>query len=127
VTYLLDTNTFLWASGAPRALSGRARRICQSSAARRVVSAASLWEIAMKCSTGKLAIFNPTATLPVWLANLEARVLPVGEAHAYAAYGLPLIHKDPFDRMLVAQAVSEDLTVVTGDEIIQRYPVKWVW
>jgi len=111
----------------PRVLSRRARRICETPGVNRVVSAVSLWELISKCGTGKMSITQATTTLPAWVNNLGARVLPLEAAHAYAAYGLPLLHKDPFDRMLIAQAVADDLTLVTSDEAIQRYPVKWVW
>jgi len=125
--YLLDTNTFWWAVMTPRELSRRARRICEAQGIERIVSAVSLWELVTKCSIGKLSISQVTSTLPAWVSSLGARVLPLEAAHAYAAYGLPLLHKDPFDRMLVAQAVADDLTLVTCDETIQRYNVKWVW
>lgn len=111
----------------PRVLSRRARRICESPGVQRVVSAVSLWELVSKCSIGKLTISELTTTLPTWVNSLGARVLPLEAAHAYAAYGLPLFHKDPFDRMLLAQAITEGLTLVTSDELIQRYAVKWVW
>ena len=127
MTYLLDTNTFWWAVMTPRVLSRRARRICESQGIDRIVSAVSLWELVAKCSIGKLTISQVTTTLPAWVSSLGARVLPLAAAHAYAAYGLPLLHKDPFDRMLIAQAVADDLTLVTCDETIQRYDVKWVW
>ncbi len=127
MTYLLDTSTFLWAAAKPRALSRKAKRICESPAVSRLVSVASLSEIAVKCSIGKLSIVDPARSLPVWVVNLGARVLSLDAAHAYAACGLPLLHKDPFDRILVAQAVAEDLTVVTSDEKIQQYAVKWTW
>ena len=127
MTYLLDTNTFLWAGSARGKLSRRARRICEAQGTERVVSAVSLWELVTKCSIGKLSIAQVTSTLPTLVSSLGARVLPLEASHAYAAYGLPLLHKDPFDRMLVAQAVADDLTLVTCDETIQRYNVKWVW
>ena len=92
-----------------------------------MVSAASLWEAVAKCSIGKLSISQVTTTLPMLVESLGVRVLPLEAVHAYAAYGLPLLHKDPFDRMLIAQAVANNLTLVTSDETIQRYPVKWVW
>jgi PIN domain nuclease of toxin-antitoxin system len=125
--YLLDTNTFLWSASAFGKLSRRARRICESPGVERLVSAVTLWEVIAKCSLGKLTIAQVTSTLPDMIDNLGARVLPLEAAHAYAAYGLPLFHKDPFDRMLIAQAVAEDLALVTSDETIQRYAVKWVW
>src|SRR5207302_9194864 len=99
--YLLDTGTFLWAATSPGELSRRARRICESPSARRVVSVASLWELIAKCSIGKLSIPNAGTVLPAWVDGLEARVLPVEASHACAMYGLPLLHRDPFDRMLV--------------------------
>jgi PIN domain nuclease of toxin-antitoxin system len=127
LTYLLDTNTFLWSAGASGRLSRRARRICETPGLDRVVSAVSLWEAVAKCSIGKLSISQVTSTLPTIVRTLGARVLPLDATHAYAAYGLPMLHKDPFDRMLIAQAVAEDLTLVTCDETIQRYGVKWIW
>ena len=127
MTYLLDTNTFLWAGSARGKLSRRARRICESPGVDRVVSAASLWEAVAKCSIGKLSISQVTTTLPMLVESLGVRVLPLEAVHAYAASGLPLLHQDPFDRMLIAQAVANNLTLVTSDETIQRYPVKWVW
>ena len=125
--YLLDTNTLWWASVSPRDLSRRAHRICESPRIERWVSVVSLWELVAKCSIGKLSIPQVTTALPAWVANLEARVLPLHASHTYTAYGLPLLHRDPFDRMLVAQALAEDLTLVTADEAIRRYPVKSVW
>jgi PIN domain nuclease of toxin-antitoxin system len=123
----LDTNTFLWAGSARGKLSRKARRICENPGVERVVSAVSIWETVAKCGIGKLSISQITATLPMLIESLGARVLPLEAAHAYAVYGLPLLHKDPFDRMLIAQAVAGNLTLVTSDENIQRYPVKWVW
>ena len=125
--YLLDTSTFLWAGGAPGKLSRRARHICDTPGLERLVSAVSLWEAVAKCSIGKMSLPQVTSTLPAWINSIGARVLPLEAAHAYAAYGLPLLHRDPFDRMLVAQAMADGLTLVTCDENIQRYPVKWVW
>ncbi len=127
MTYLLDTSTFFWAATMPRRLSRRARRICESAAIERCVSAVSLWELIAKVTIGKVSIPNAPVALAAWVVSLGARVLPVEASHVYAAYGLPLLHKDPFDRMLVAQAVTEDMTLVTDDADIHRYPVKWTW
>ena len=125
--YLLDTSTFLWAATNPGRLSRKARRLCESPKETLVVSAASLWEIAIKCDVGGLRIADPPRSLPDWLARLGARILPIEATHAYALHGLPPIHRDPFDRILVAQAITEDLPLVTCDERIQQYPARWVW
>ena len=127
MTYLLDTAPFLWAVTDPSKLSRRARRLCESQRETLVVSVASLWEIVVKCGVGGIRIANPARSLPDWLAGLGARVLPVEAVHAYAVYGLPPVHRDPFDRLLVAQAIAEDLPLLTGDEFIAQYPVRCVW
>ena len=127
MTYLLDTAPFLWAVADPGKLSRKARRICESQRETLVLSVASLWEIMIKCGVGGLRIANPARTLPDWVAALGARVLKVEAAHAYHLHGLPPIHRDPFDRMLVAQAMAENLPLLTSDQYIQRYPVRCVW
>jgi PIN domain nuclease of toxin-antitoxin system len=127
VKYLLDTPTFLWAAADPGKLSRRARRLCESQRETLVVGAASLWEIVIKCGTGGLRIADPARSLPDWLARLGARILPVEAAHAYALHGLPPIHRDPFDRLLAAQAIAEDLPLLTSDERIRQYPARCVW
>jgi PIN domain nuclease of toxin-antitoxin system len=88
--------------------------------ARRPVSAATLWEIAIKQALGKIAA---PADLPERVRDSGFRELPIGFSHAIAAGRLPLIHRDPFDRMLVAQARCEDLTLVTRDPRCQQYDV----
>jgi PIN domain nuclease of toxin-antitoxin system len=127
VTYLLDTAPFLWAVTDPDKLSRKARRICESQRETLVLSVASLWEIMIKCGGGGLRIANPARTLPDWVAALGARVLAVEAAHAYRLYGLPPIHRDPFDRILVAQAMAESLPLLTSDQYIQQYSVRCVW
>ena len=125
--YLLDTHTFLWAASAPGKLSRRARRICESPPKPLLVSVVSLWELIALCEAGKLEIPAVGSTLPTWLDRLNARALPLEAAHVLALYGLPLLHHDPFDRALLAQAGVELLTLVTRDEAMHRYPVKWAW
>jgi PIN domain nuclease of toxin-antitoxin system len=127
VRYLLDSHTFLWAASAPKKLSRKARWICEQTASPLVISVASLWEITAKCAAGELSIPQLGLTLPAWVQHMNLQVLPIQAEHAYAVYGLPALHKDPFDRMLIAQALVEDLVLVTNDEDVQRYTVKWVW
>jgi len=109
-------------------LSPKARRICESPSKPLYVSSISLWELITKCEAGSLEIPSVGSTLQSGLDRLNARALPLEAAHAFALYGLPLLHHDPFDRALIAQAHVEELTLVTCDEANQRYPsVKWVW
>jgi PIN domain nuclease of toxin-antitoxin system len=126
-SYLLDTVTINRAMQEPNKLSRKALRVCEDPSVERVISVASLWEILVKCSIGAMRIRDVSATLPEWVARLGARVLPLEASHAYAVYSLPLLHRDPFDRMLIAQAKVEDLVIVTNDENIQRYDIKWLW
>lgn len=123
----MDTSTFLWASTRPAKLSRRARRICEPQRDTLVVSVVSLWEILIKCGAGGLRIADPERTLRGWVAGLGATVLPIEAAHAYALHGLPPIHRDPFDRMLVAQAIAEGLPLLTSDACVGQYPVRCIW
>jgi PIN domain nuclease of toxin-antitoxin system len=126
--YLLDTHTFLWAAQAPEKLSRRARRICEMPAKPLLVSVVSLWELIALCEAEKLEIPTVGLTLPAWLERLNAHALMLETEHVLALYGLPLLHRDPFDRALLAQAQVEGLTLVTKDEDIHRYPsAKWTW
>lgn len=92
-----------------------------------MVSVVSLWEVLIKCNGGGLRIADPERALQGWVANLGAEVLPVQAAHVYALHGLPPIHRDPFDRILVAQAMAEDLPLLTSDACIGQYPARCVW
>jgi PIN domain nuclease of toxin-antitoxin system len=123
--HLLDTATILWALSAPERLSTRARD--RVGAGRNVVSVASYWEVVVKTQKGLLTITD----VPIWWQRatdlLDARVLSIQPSHVTALAGLPLHHKDPFDRILVAQAITEGLDFITGDQPIRAYPVRVVW
>ena len=123
--YLLDTSTLLWALGSPERLSPRARRLVD--AGENVVSVASYWEVVIKAQKGLLEI----ADLPTWWRRatelMTARVLPIRASHVTALAALPMLHKDPFDRILIAQAVAEGLDFVTNDEPISEYSVRTIW
>lgn len=122
---LLDTHVLLWSlAGSPR-LSSTAREAIVDAANDVFVSAASMWEASIKRSVGKLRF--ETAKI---LAEMEFngfRELPITARHALAAGDLPLHHKDPFDRMLVAQAIAEGLTLVTSDSALRPYGVTALW
>jgi len=127
VSYLLDTNVWLWMWNEPENLRSEARQIIEDPAHALFVSAVSAWEIATKAAAGRLTL--PTS-VGEWLADprhlAEVTQLPITFAHASRAGTLPAIHRDPFDRMLVAQAQIEHLTVVTADAQVASYDIQAV-
>lgn len=117
---LLDTVTFLWAVGQPERLSARARAIFRDkSKIEREISAVSLSEMAIKWAIGKLGISRSEVEQGV--ADLELRVLPFNGVHAYRMFVLPMHHTDPFDRQIIAQAMAEEIPVVTSDRVFGAY------
>lgn len=118
---LLDTHLLLWAAGEPDKLSDEALRLIEASENELFFSAASLWEIAIKSSLGRSDFVVDARVLRRGLLDNGYSELPVVSEHAVAIIGLPAIHKDPFDRMLIAQAMIEGITLLTADEIIAQY------
>ena len=122
---LLDTVTFLWAVSSPERLSKAAASAIARDSTVREISAVSLSEIAIKQARGKLA-FSKEA-LEQGLADLRLRILPYTGRHAYALFDLPLHHADAFDRQIIAQALAEDIPVVTADRAFRLYRGLEVW
>lgn len=118
---LLDTNILIWAALDSPALPGYARRVLSEPQSELHVSAASVWEIAIKASIGKLVF--PVDRMSSVLEEAGCIVLPITAEHAVGAASLPKHHSDPFDRMLIAQARQEGLMLLTADTIIPRYDV----
>ncbi len=125
---LLDTHTFLWWITDSPQLSRRARRMITSGDNEIYFSAASGWEIAVKASLGRVVLpEDPERFIPRQLAANAFQTLPLQLRHALRVYGLPDLHRDPFDRMLIAQAMAEGLAILSGDTQFSGYPVKVVW
>ena len=124
--YLLDTNALLYAFSAPSELSVRARRIVRGESDLSV-SVVSFWEIAIKQSIGKLKFNMTIPELEALCIERDIRILGLRSAAIERIKGLPQIHGDPFDRLLIAQAQTEDLVIVTCDRMIPQYPVRTVW
>ena len=122
MTLLIDTHLLLWAAGQPQKLSRAARRLLDDPDARLWFSAVSLWEVAIKHSLGRQDFRAEPIRLRRGLLDNGWRELVVSSEHAVATLGLPPLHKDPFDRMLLAQARVEGLSLVTSDELVARYP-----
>jgi PIN domain nuclease of toxin-antitoxin system len=122
---LLDTHALLWALEAPQKLPAGIRAAIEDTENDVFASAASAWEIAIKQSLGRLPV--PRADLLDTLSRANLTELPVTLKHAQATRLLPPIHRDPFDRMLVAQAQTEGLSLVSRDPLVRRYPVTVLW
>ncbi len=121
---LLDTHVFLWAAGEPEQLQRDARAAIENSATHVWVSAGVAWEIAMKVALGKLTVpADPAIWFPARMRSLGFQTLDITAAHALAAGALPSIHRDPFDRVMIAQAQVEGLTFVTRDPQNAQYAV----
>ena len=121
---LLDTHAFVWAASQPSRLPERLRRELADSGNEVFVSAASVWEIAIKRRLGRI-VFGPVTGTRLSALRLDS--LPIGLDHAEEAGGLPDLHRDPFDRMLVAQARHEGLTIATRDPLVRAYDVETRW
>jgi PIN domain nuclease of toxin-antitoxin system len=121
VRLLLDTHALLWALDTPARLRPATREAIESPANSVLVSAASAWEIAIKQALGRLDF--PLARFDALLVEAGLTPLPISSAHAVTAGHLPPHHRDPFDRMLVAQALREDAVLVTDDAAMAPYGV----
>ena len=125
---LLDTHLLLWAAGEPERLSTVARRLIKDSGNELTFSAASFWEIAIKRGLGREDFQVDPRLLRRGLLDNRYSELLIGSDHAVAIDGLPRLHKDPFDRILVAQAMVEGITLLTADPLVAQYagPVRRV-
>jgi len=124
---LLDTHTFLWAISGNQRLSRRAERIFVGPSDL-WLSVASVWEILIKAQIGKIPLPVPTGPYIVKkLADNQIEMLPVTLDHVLRVETLPMLHNDPFDRLLIAQSLEEGWPIVTSDPLFARYPVEVIW
>ena len=119
---LLDTHLLLWAAGDDDHLSSVARALISDQSNELFFSAASLWEIAIKSGMGRSDFKVNARLLRRGLLDNGYSELPIGSEHAVAIDSLPPIHKDPFDRILIAQATVEGITLLTADTLVSQYP-----
>jgi len=128
VRALLDTHVLLWWLVDDPRLTDRARRLISDPASDLYLSAASSWEISIKVALGRLRLSDPPRSLiPGVLREQSIQPLNITHAHALAVADLPPHHRDPFDRMLVAQAQLEKLVIVTRDPMFGRYDCQVAW
>ena len=119
---LVDTHIILWAANQPQKLSDKAEQLLADTGNTLIFSAASIWEIAIKNRLGKAHFQFEPQMLRRGLLDNDWRELPVNGQHAIATGDLTDIHKDPFDRILIAQANSEGFTLLTADKTLSKYP-----
>jgi PIN domain nuclease of toxin-antitoxin system len=125
---LLDTHTFMWWDSDSSRLPPPVRAVCHDRSNTLLLSIASVWEIQIKTQLGKLHLDRPL--LEIIADQQQAnhlQVLPVTLDHVAALHQLPMVHRDPFDRLLVAVALVENATLTSGDPIFRQYPVPLFW
>lgn len=125
---LLDTHTFLWWVSDDPQISVNAKDIISDPNNEIYFSVVSAWEIIIKVGTGKLSLSeSPEIYIPSRIATNQFEILPVHMSHILRINSLPNLHKDPFDRLLIAQSLVEDLSLITIDGAIAQYPIKTIW
>ena len=125
---LLDTHAFIWWDNAPSKLATTARSHCQSPGNTLLLSIISVWEMQIKLQIGKMTL--PAPLMDIVNNQIKANqleLLPVALSHISALDNLPMHHKDPFDRMLVAQAITEGIPIISADPALMQYPVTMIW
>jgi len=122
---LVDTHVWIWSLADPNRLSPECRRLLSSSRNVIYLSAASAWELAFKAALGKIELPEPVETyVPTRMARQGITALPITHTHALTVSTLPPHHRDPFDRLLIAQAIVERLPILTADAAFDRYGVE---
>jgi PIN domain nuclease of toxin-antitoxin system len=125
---LLDTHTFIWWDSEPNRLSAQALGLCQDPENSLVLSVASLWEMQIKMQLGKLRLALPLGQIVESQQQTNRiEILPIMMPHVFELGNFPSHHKDPFDRLLIAQAIVEDAVLVTGDRMFSQYPINVAW
>jgi PIN domain nuclease of toxin-antitoxin system len=125
---LLDTHAFLWFIGDDAFLSTPARRIIESAENEVYLSMASIWEMAIKVSLGKLEMPSPfTDFVTTQLSENTVRLLDIGIAHVGMVTVLPFHHRDPFDRLIIAQSLSENIPIIGREAVFDDYGIQRLW
>jgi PIN domain nuclease of toxin-antitoxin system len=127
MTGLLDTHTFIWWDSDPAKLSAPVLAFLQDPANKILLSVASVWEMVIKHQLGKLSLRLPLQVIVSHQQGQGIQLLPIMFEHVLAVETLPLVHKDPFDRILIAQANIEKVELITSDSVFAHYPVKVFW
>lgn len=124
MNFLIDTHALIWYIGGKKKLSKKVLSVVEDTENTVFVSKASLWEMVIKISLGKLEISIPFEDLEVYLVENEFLVLDYNFEHLKTLLTLPFHHSDPFDRLIISQAITDNLSIITNDEAFDNYPVK---
>ena len=125
--YLLDTHTAIWFFNGDSAISETAKKIINDTANTKYLSIASIWELAIKIGLGKLEFKGKSEGFKKLVETNGFSLLPIKTSHLTALETLPLIHRDPFDRLLIATTITENMTFITHDKNITQYEVSQIW
>ena len=125
---LLDSHVFLWLMNEPERVPGQVLTMCENAENTLYLSVASVWELQIKHALGKLIMRQPLKViLDEQQQSNSMEILPIKLTHQLRLADLPRIHNDPFDRLLIAQAVVEDMRLISADRVFSDYPVRLVW
>jgi PIN domain nuclease of toxin-antitoxin system len=125
--YLLDTHTLLWYFDDSAKLPDSVAEIIENADTQKFVSIASMWEFAIKHNLGKLRFEGGISTFWDMISANGVSIFQIGEQHLAGLGRLPFLHRDPFDRLLIATAIAENMTILSADENIHQYDVRWAW
>jgi PIN domain nuclease of toxin-antitoxin system len=126
--YLLDTGVWLWSLKSPELIGDEGLRVLERGEEELYLSAITSWEISIKMRIGKLDFpGEPAHHIPRFMNKQGLRPLSVAHSHAFKVYDLPAHHSDPFDRMLIAQALVENMMILTSDHIFKKYSARLLW
>ena len=125
--FLLDTHAIIWHFDDDSKLSQKAAEIIKNPESILYISSVSLWEIAIKINIGKLELDFTLNELLNTIRNNDFIILQIEDKYLQGLSDLPFIHRDPFDRLIISTALTENLTIITADENIRKYDVPWVW
>ncbi len=124
---LLDTHTFIWFINGEEELSSKARKAIEHKGANNFVSIATLWEIAIKLSLGKLKLRTPFSAVPEQISNNGFQLLPITFEDTLKLSSLPFHHRDPFDRLIIVQSLTNGLEIISRDNQFANYGVSTIW
>lgn len=124
---LLDTHTFIWFINGDNQLPEKVKDSIADSGNECFLSIASIWEIAIKMSLGKLELQSEFDKITDFLFDNDIEILPIKFGHLQTLLKLEYYHRDPFDRVIISQGIADNLTVLSKDEVFDKYPIKLIW